>query len=732
MGWSADLDFEGDSKTRPSANALFQAARDFGLLWIPLLLLLPGLAAFPFPSASSAYSDLVTSHYANLVFLRNALISDHSLPLWSPAILSGVPFIADPLNGIWYPPGWLALLFPLPLGFNLLIGAHLFLGGAGMLRLLRREGLVHEAALFGALAFEALPKLFAHYGAGHLTLLYAVPLTPWLLLAEQGSASTGVPTPAWKRILVRFNKPGVILGLIFLADPRWSAYAGVLWLSYAIFRRRGVLAIFSQLGFAALIASPLALPLLEYTRLTTRASLSIQEVFRFSLPPARLLGLVYPDLGGFHEWMLYPGAAVLCLSLLALIWRRSRSRAAFWLAVAAGSLMISLGSFLPGLDLLARLPGIDLLRVPSRALFLSGLGMAAAAAFGLDTLLDGAQAGELRQAGLALTAVAGFTLSLAGAIWAVTRSLPLNFAWGAVFILAAVVWIGVYFSRRLPLRWWVAGLLGICLLDLGFVDRSLFYSKPAAQVLSENQAAADFLTAQPGLFRVYSPSYSLPQQTAARYGIQLADGVNPLQLISYVDFMSSASGVPPASYSVTLPSFSNGEPAKDNAAYQPDPRLLGLLNVRYLLSAYDLHIHGLKLLSRLGDTRVYENLLALPRAWLQPVDSEPGVNATGATISKWTPNRIVVDASSTGEETHTERLLVLSELDYPGWQARIDGTPAAIQPVAGILRGVILGPGVHQVVFEFKPASGSLGLVFGALGLALALFSHGSHDREPA
>ena len=42
-----------------------------------------------------------------------------------------------------------------------------------MYRLLRAEGLEHRPALLGALAFEAIPKLFAHYGAGHLTLLYA-------------------------------------------------------------------------------------------------------------------------------------------------------------------------------------------------------------------------------------------------------------------------------------------------------------------------------------------------------------------------------------------------------------------------------------------------------------------------------------------------------------------------------------------------------------------------------
>jgi hypothetical protein len=163
-------------------------------LW-PLLLvaliLLPGLASFPFPSANAAYSDLATSHYPNALFLRRALQEWHTIPLWSPAILSGYPLAADPLSGLWYPPGWLALLLPLPFGFNLLVALHLVLGGAGMYSLLRQQGLGHPAALLGGLAFEFMPKLFAHYGAGHLTLLYAVPWTPWLLSSSHVRVSSG-------------------------------------------------------------------------------------------------------------------------------------------------------------------------------------------------------------------------------------------------------------------------------------------------------------------------------------------------------------------------------------------------------------------------------------------------------------------------------------------------------------------------------------------------------------
>ncbi len=68
----------------------------------------------------------------------------------------------------------------------------------------------------------------------------------------------------------------------------------------------------------------------------------------------------------------------------------------------------------------------------------------------------------------------------------------------------------------------------------------------------------------------------------------LAEGIDPLQLSAYAAFMEKASGVPMEGYSVTLPPFASGRPEVDNRAYLPDARLLGLLNVRYVVSEFEL------------------------------------------------------------------------------------------------------------------------------------------------
>ena len=690
----------------------------FSLLWPllpPLLLLLPGLTSFPYPSAEAPFSDMVLAHYPNAIYLRQSLLYEHHLPFWSPAILSGFPFAANPLSGLWYPPGWLALFFPLPFGFNLLVMAHMLWGGVGMYVLLRTEGLSRRAAILGAVGFEAMPKLFAHYGAGHLTLLYAVTWTPWLLCASRQTLTVFKRRFPWIE--------AVILAMIFLADVRWTVYAALLWAGYVLVHLRrskfppvrlSLGGRFAHLGtqtlLAVLIAAPLALPLAEFVRLSSRALMVAEDFFAYSLPVPRLLGLVFPDFGGFHEWMLYSGLIALMLSLLACFWVSARPASKFWIWAAVLALLFSIGSQLPPLRLLASLPVINLLRVPSRALFVLGMALAALAAYATERLMGSSAPREKRVGALCLAGLTSFILVLSAGVWLISGRLPLSFAWASGLALLGALWIGLRFRQRLSPRIWWIGLMILCLADWVWMDHTLFYSRPAKAVFSEGQALADYLSAVEGEYRLYSPSYSLPQQTAANDHLQLADGVDPMQLQSYVSFMQAATGVPWTGYSVAVPPYSSGQPQSDNASYRPDPVLLGLLNVRFVASEFDLPVEGLALLSRFGETRLYENQMALPRAWVQPEDTPVGDQIRPVERLSWEPSHIDMAAEGPG-------LLVLSEVDYPGWRVWVDGQPAAIVQVADLLRGVHLSPGEHQILFTFQPVS----LYIGGLLCALAI-----------
>jgi hypothetical protein len=128
--------------------------------------------------------------------------------------LAASPLAPDPLAGLWYPLNWILLLAPVPLTFNILLALHLAWAGQGVYAFLRAEGLNGAGALLGGAAFAGAPKLFTHLLAGHVSLVFAVAWTPWLLLAVRRAAGAG----GWTRGALA----GALLALIFLADPRWG------------------------------------------------------------------------------------------------------------------------------------------------------------------------------------------------------------------------------------------------------------------------------------------------------------------------------------------------------------------------------------------------------------------------------------------------------------------------------------------------------------------------------
>jgi hypothetical protein len=212
--------------------------------------------------------------------------------------------------------------------------------------------------------------------------------------------------------------------------------------------------------------------------------------------------------------------------------------------------------------------------------------------------------------------------------------------------------------------------------------------------------ATGWIAAKPGLFRVYSPSYSLPFPD----GLQHAEGIDPLHLATFSDYMARASGLPVKEYSVTVPSFMDESGEVLESA--PDAELLGLLNVKYVASQFLLPSSSLRLEQRFEGTYLYQNALWRPRAWLD--------GDGRADVIRWSPNRIEVEAEGAG-------LLVLSEVAYPGWVARVDGEHRPVEPVYGLLRGVQLPKGEHTVVFEYRPWPVYAGAAITLLGLAFLL-----------
>src|SRR3990167_3842655 len=84
-------------------------------------------------------NDLSTYFLPHAYFFKRSILQLHQIPLWNPIQFTGLPYLADPQNFIFYPPNF---------------------------------------------AFVFTPKIFSHLEAGHYTMLVAFSWLPWFFLVK--------------------------------------------------------------------------------------------------------------------------------------------------------------------------------------------------------------------------------------------------------------------------------------------------------------------------------------------------------------------------------------------------------------------------------------------------------------------------------------------------------------------------------------------------------------------
>jgi hypothetical protein len=688
------------------------------------------------------YSDLAVTHWPNAHFTRRALWEYGRFPVWRPTIMSGVPFAANPLVGLYYPLNWVFLFLPwlsLEVGFNVSALAHLWLAGAATYALMRR-GL--NAGVWGALvagvAYEASPKLLAHLGAGHVGWVQAWAWLPavvlcWLQVCRSASLYRGKwaggQSARWA------VAAGGALAMQFFADVRMAAYTLVAAVTLAfVFAIRHPQSATRCLSFVissfAIFLGLTAcqwLPIVALLSETTRASMTLHDAAAWSLPWQYLAGLLLANHGGFHEWMTYVGVSTLVLagSGIGVAWRRREDR---WLVfglvgLSVGAAWFSLGENGGLFQVLWRVvPGLGLLRVPPRAWVVVVFAIAVLAGLGVEGRGDwetrrpgdrgtrrpgdqetrrpgdqetrgpgdqetrGPGDQETRRPGdkgtrrqrdwrggrgrrrrglkrweqALLMGVGIFPPLLVIGYWLLVGMPPLNMMmFGVVTPLAAVLG-GFRFevpgfqtgSNLEPVTLkpgTIPGLAAVLLVavDLLVVDTTLVEARSPGRVFADGRAAAERLAAQPGRFRVYSPSYSIPQHVAELYGLELADGVDPLQLRVYADYLTHAAGLEPGGYSVTLPPFlGEGDVSTALAGVAPDAEMMGQLGVRYVAAAFPVVDQAWRSVGLFEKVFIYENDRARPLPEIRGAGSV--VLADGTTLFQYQPRAVYVGWAISG------------------------------------------------------------------------------------
>jgi hypothetical protein len=605
----------------PPAVVIFGAALFLGLLafWI-----ITGLGPDRLPYLpASEFSDAVTSHWPNALFLRRTVREDHTWPLWRPLLMSGQPFAANPLNKAWYPLQWLVIVLPPALHLNVLAGLHLLLAGTGAWAWGRETGLQPWPAALAGFGYAFAPRVMATFGAGHLDIVYALGWFPWLLWAVQRTVQ---PAPARHAVvwLALFGSLSV------LADMRLSVYIFMTAGVYALWRWRQITAlrawadvrkVLLTIGSAALLVLGLTaiqwMPLLLMAGDLSRADMTRNDAAVHSLEPGQWLGLLLGDHGGTWETLVYAGVSTLVLVIVALVLQPRRF--ALWGGLLVFVALYAMGDNFVLWPLLTwLLPPLRWLRVPPRVWLVAALVMPYLAAWGAQLLAerppDARRAVRLAVVGV----LGGGIVCSVSSLFMLAPPLEVTTVLGTLALPLVMLGVALALFGKLSARPLMALFALVVIADVVWIDLALVEGHAKDEWLDPYAELADTLRAD-GAVRVYSPSYSLPQQAAAYWEIPQFGGVDPFQIAEYVVAAELATGVPVDGYSVTIPPYAGDGDEQDvlvtaNRGAPLDADLLGRWLVTHVIAVFEIDADGLVLWSRVetpqGTVYVYRNMFA--------------------------------------------------------------------------------------------------------------------------
>jgi uncharacterized membrane protein YfhO len=85
-------------------------------------------------------------------------------------------------------------------------------------------------------------------------------------------------------------------------------------------------------------------------------------------------------------------------------------------------------------------------------------------------------------------------------------------------------------------------------------------------------------------------------------------------------------------------------------------------------------------------------------------------------VTRHGSNRVTIQAKMA-----CRGMVVLADSYYPGWKAKVDGRKTPIHMAYGVMRGVVVEAGEHEIDMRYLPTSFVGGAALTALGLCAVL-----------
>jgi hypothetical protein len=630
------------------------------------------------------------------------------LPLWTPHILGGWPFLANPEAQVFYPVNLLYLWLPLRHAALLDLSGHLLLGWLGTAYWARSQLRLSEGpAFFAGLVFAVSGFMVSHGLAGHLTLLQAAAYVPWIAAVGLRLTESAEPSGASRRMAIQATAIcALLLGLQLLSGGVQVAWLGLLAVgiccaSSLLLRRptpgwrvwaRTALSLAGVVTLGVALAAAQLLPAMELAELGNRPQHDYGYARTDSLDPAQLVMAIAPRLRldplaetPWREFYSYAGLLPLALALLALVAGIRERSVAVLTPVLAFMALYMLGdhAFLHRL-LFDYVPSFDLFRVPARALLIVHLVLALLAGHGLQILLR---------------------------LWP-RLSPPLALAAAACVVTLADV--------GSTARWHRSALLGPG-------------SHPEVVNRAQRTAAynAAILRADEGWYRYWADPGLLPQNYAFSIDRRSVNGYTGLLLARFQRFVGVMAGFGSENLGVAA--------LNPQILARAQPFSLPLLGVKYEFAGGGVRERpggpdvprawfASRALQMPGEVQALQYMKSAVFRPLEEVLLEPdaatdmrrrpvaasSAHPVNVTVQELAPERLRIALGP-----HPAGFLVLSEIFYPGWQAAVAGKTLQVIRCDVILRCVPLAGSNTGATIDmwFAPVSLRTGVLLSALAL---------------
>lgn len=366
---------------------------------------------------------------------RTTLVDYGQIPLWNPYLGGGISLAGNTLNHVWSPSFLPILLFGTLVGIKLCIFIYLAIAQLGMFRLARSRGLGEIEACLSAIVFSFAAVYAQRLTHGQFEWI-AIAWVPFVLVAierfiEQPSARAACCG-------------GIFYSLIVLdGGPYQFAFFGVFLAVYAIARSvemRGLRPLVGLVSIGGVAVGLAAIKLIPVFELVGRYPRETNEDPFYGAPftPGALDSFfqMFLSRDQAHDpqlWMPYvlnvgSYVGIVPLLLVGLAIYAVPRKHVSWILSGFFALWVSLGPAAP-IDLwhfLHQLPGLSMLRVPSRFNVYALLCIALLAGVGLGVLREKlANPTRARIASLIICiAVAANLIFVNGAIFKVAFSIP--------------------------------------------------------------------------------------------------------------------------------------------------------------------------------------------------------------------------------------------------------------------------------------------------------------------